>query len=139
MTEAIEPVKKRKPRGCCIMRREDMHFKPKDCKLCGKGFQLVNPNEAYCSKECRKRAESTADKRRRHTRSNLERYYKMRDERKTKHCYLCGKELQDHRQFVHYECVVKAVLSGNVTDKIRKYINNHGLTMKEIKEEYKGV
>lgn len=65
----------------------------------------------------------------------------MRQEKqnKVKHCYLCGEELQDLRQFVHYECVVKAVLSGNVTDKIRKYIKNHGLTMKEIKEEYKGV
>lgn len=133
-------IKKREPKGCCIMRREDMHFKPKDCKLCGKGFQPVNPNEAYCSKECRERAEKSRERMNSCAKKSLKRYYKRREKQnKVKYCYLCGEELQDQRQFVHYECVVKAVISGNVTDKIRKYINNHGLSMKEIKEEYKGV
>ena len=133
-----EPIRKREPKGCCIMRREDMHFKPKDCKLCGKGFQPVNPNEAYCSKECRERVAS--ERMKHHAKKSQESYYKRREKQnKVKHCYLCGEELQDLRQFVHYECVVKAVISGNVTDKIRKYISNHGFSMKEIKEEYKGV
>ena len=133
-------IKKREPKGCCIMRREDMHFKPKNCKLCGKGFQPESPSEAYCSKECRERAQKSSKCMSSHAKKSLEYYYKRREKQnKVKHCYLCGEELQDLRQFVHYECVIKAVLSGNVTTKIRKYINNHGLTMKEIKKEYKGV
>lgn len=136
MNEEIKQ-KKRKLRGAVTFRHEDCHYKPKHCKQCGMTFQPIYPAEMFCSKECQKLSESNSDWKHKYMKRKMQTYYAKRT--KVKRCRICGKELQDHRQFVHYDCVVKEILKGNITKQIKSYVTNHGLSMKEIREEYKGV
>ena len=49
-------------------------------------------------------------------------------------CKLCGQPLDDGRQKVHFNCMLKKVAKNGFDDKDKRYFVNRGYTLKEVRE-----
>ena len=130
----------------------------KNCIICGKELEVVNPQYCLCSDECRKvrgkqlcekynKSPEYEDKRRLWYARNLERKHKNP---KVIPCKICGepvpptfRENKMCRSHYHEKCVlseaIKAIQEGCKYDEKRIYRarNMYGYTMSELIEEMK--
>ena len=116
-----------------MLKHNERNYKSKNCKLCDTEFKPKFPNQQYCCTEC-----STLSKKQ----YNKKWYRDWKIKKvvfinKVKRCSICNEPLNDHRKFVHFECVVDQVRKGFRSKQILKYFWNHGYSMTEIRQMIK--
>lgn len=110
----------------------EKNYSSRYCRHCGTKFKPLATNQQYCCKECSKKAREVYIKDYCHKRwFEIE---KGKFKGKEKKCYICDKPLDDHRQFVRFECMVNQVKQGVKSYQITKYFYNRGYNISEIRE-----
>lgn len=125
----------------------------KQCVICGKVIEVINPQCCLCSDECRRvrdRMRRLAPEYRAKVSERRKRRYK---EQRWKHikvipCKICGKPVEPsffdgrmYRKYHHDECVLSEALQAvsegcDFKDKrVKKAYNLLGYTLKELREE----
>lgn len=125
----------------------------KNCVICGKEIEVINPQHCLCSDECRRvrrRMKQTAPEYRAKANERRRRRYKKQnwEHAKVIPCKICGKPVKPefyddrmHRKFYHESCVLSEALQAvsegvKFNDKrVKRACNLYGYTIKELREE----
>lgn len=125
----------------------------KQCVICGKEIEVINPHYCLCSDECRKiRQEMQRHDPERRAESYRRKCEFIKQQRRMHPrvvpCRICGNPVEPefydgrmHRKFHHESCVLSEALqavsegAGFDDKRIRRANNLYGYTVKELREE----